>query len=434
VIAALYRFGTDLAGPWLERHLDRRAAAGKEDRARLGERRGEGSIPRPPGRLLWLHGASVGETQSLLPLIAALRQRMPALQLLVTCGTVAAAKLLDTTLPAGAIQQYLPLDRRAWVQRFLDHWRPEAGVIADSELWPNLLLATKQRRLPLALVNGRLSERSFRRWRWLPGFATELLDAFAVIATIDEAQRDRFAALGASRAVAVGNLKAAAPLLGCDEAELARFRAACAGRPVILLASSHAPEERLLALALAPHGARADAPLLLLAPRHPARAEEIAAELHRAVSAAGEVPRRSRGALPGRRNRFYLADSMGEMGLWFRLADIVIMGGALIDKGGHNPIEPALIGRPILTGPHIGNFADLYERMASAGGCGILPDAPRLASNVASLLADPPARSGLARIAQRFAQDEARVLDRTLVALAPIMNALDEVKIRDASA
>jgi len=433
VIAALYRFGTDLAGPWLERHLERRAAAGKEDRARLGERRGEGSIPRPPGRLLWLHGASVGETQSLLPLIAALRQRMPALQLLVTCGTVAAAKLLETTLPAGAIQQYLPLDRRAWGERFLDHWQPDAGVIADSELWPNLLLAAKQRRMPLALVNARLSERSFRRWRWLPDFANELLTTFAVIAAIDETQRDRFAALGAARAVAVGNLKAAAPLLGCDEIELARFRAACTGRRVILLASSHAPEERLLALALAPHDTRADAPLLLLAPRHPARAEEIAAVLHRTVTAAGEVPRRSHGALPGRRNPFYLADSMGEMGLWFRLADIVIMGGALIDKGGHNPIEPALVGRPILTGPHIGNFADLYRRLEAAGGCRILPDATELAATAAALVGDEEARTELGRAAQRFAQDEARVLDRTLVALAPIMNALDEAKVRDAS-
>jgi 3-deoxy-D-manno-octulosonic-acid transferase len=432
VIAALYRFGTDLAGPWLERHLERRAAAGKEDRARLGERRGESSIPRPAGPLLWLHGASVGETQSLMPLIGALRRRDPALRLLVTCGTVAAARRLAATLPAGVLQQYLPLDRRAWADRFFDHWRPDAGVVADSELWPNLLLAAKRRRLPLALVNGRLSERSFRRWRWLPDFAKELLDAFAAIAAIDEAQRGRFAALGAPHATVTGNLKAAIAMLGCDEADLARFKAACAGRPVILLASSHAPEERLLAMALAPSLARANAPLVVLAPRHPARADEIAAELRRSVCAVDDLPRRSRGALPDRRDAFYLADSMGEMGLWFRLADIVIMGGALIDKGGHNPIEPALIGCAILTGPHIGNFADLYERMASAGGCSILPDAPALASSVASLLADPSTRSELARAAQRFARDEAGVLDRTLLALAPIMDALDEAKNRHA--
>jgi 3-deoxy-D-manno-octulosonic-acid transferase len=434
VIAALYRLATDLAGPWLDRHLERRAARGKEDRARLAERKGGAMIPRPAGPLLWLHGASVGETQSLLALMGPLRRRMHELQLLVTCGTVAASSRLAKTLPPGAIQQYLPLDRQAWVERFLDHWRPDAGLLADSELWPNLLLAAKQRRLTLALVNGRLSARSFRRWQWLPGFAKQILDAFAVIATIDETQRRRFAALGATRTVVTGNLKAAAPAPACDEGELSRFKAACAGRRVILLASSHEPEERLLLHALAPHGTRDDAPLLLLAPRHPARADGIAEELHGAIPMGTGLAHRSRGALPGRQDRAYLADSMGEMGLWFRLADIVIMGGALIDKGGHNPIEPALIGRPILTGPHIGNFADLYERMAAAGGCRILPDAPSLASSAAALLRDPDARSELAKAAQRFAQNEAQVLDRTLVALAPIMNALDEAMNRHAGA
>ena len=435
MIAGLYRVGTDLAGPWLERHLDRRAAAGKEEWERLGERRGESSLPRPPDRLLWLHGASVGETQSLLALMAALRQRLPALHLLVTCGTVAAARLLAARLPAGAVQQYLPLDRRAWVERFFDHWRPDAGIIADSELWPNLLLVAQRRRLPLALVNGRLSQRSFRRWRWLRGFARRILESFAVIATVDEAQRGRFAALGAAHAVVAGNLKAAAPMLGYDETELASFKAACAGRFVILLASSHEPEERLLTLALAPHQTPARTPpLLLLAPRHPARADAIAEDLRAALQEGRGLPRRSRAALPSDRDRAYLADSLGEMGLWFRLADIVVMGGALIDKGGHNPIEPALIGRPILTGPHIGNFADLYGRLAATGGCRILPDATTLASNVAALLADPHARSELATAAQRFAQNEAQVLDRTLTALAPIMNSLDEAKKAHAGA
>jgi 3-deoxy-D-manno-octulosonic-acid transferase len=424
VITALYRLATDLAGPWLEHHLDRRAAAGKEDRARLAERKGLSSIARPTGPLLWLHGASVGETQSLLPLIDALRQRLPSLQLLVTCGTVTAATLLAKALPAGAIQQYLPLDRRAWVEQFLDHWQPDAGILADSELWPNLLLAAKARGVTLALVNGRLSKRSFRRWRWLPGSARQILDSFTVIAAIDEVQRERFVALGAGQTVATGNLKATAPVPACDEAELARFKAACAARPVILLASSHEPEERLLSQALAPY-ARADgSPLLILAPRHPLRAPSIAEQLQPILPRGSNLRRRSEGMLPGARDRYYLADSMGEMGLWFRLADLVIMGGALVDQGGHNPIEPALIGRAILTGPHIGNFVDLFERMAAAGGCRILPDAPALASNAMALLADSKARSDLAISARHFAEGEAGVLDRNLTALAPILSAL----------
>jgi 3-deoxy-D-manno-octulosonic-acid transferase len=428
MMATLYRAATDLSRPWLDRHLEKRASLGKEDKARLGERKGETGIARPSGPLLWLHGASIGETQSLLPLIEVLRRRQPTLQLLVTCNTVSAAALLASALPPGALQQYLPLDRRAWVERFLDHWRPTAGVIADSELWPNLLLAAKARGLPLALVNGRLSERSFRRWRWLRSFARQILGAFAVIATIDEAQRQHFLGLGASQAVAIGNLKAAAALPACDEAELARFRASIAGRPVILLASSHEPEERLLAMALAPHLTAEIAPLLLVAPRHPARGDALLTLLRPLLALGGKLRRRSLGGLPGPKDQIYLADSLGEMGLWFRLADLVIMGGSLVDKGGHNPIEPALVGRAILTGPHIGNFADLYERLAEAGGCRILPDAPSLASAAISLLGDAGARSELAAAAQRFSQAEAQVLDRSLAALAPILQALDTAK------
>jgi 3-deoxy-D-manno-octulosonic-acid transferase len=420
----LYGLATDLAGPWLERHLERRAARGKEDADRLAERRGQSRIARPPGALLWLHGASIGETGSLLPLIAPLRRQCPGLQLLVTCGTSAAAILLAKTLPEGAVQQYLPLDRRAWVEAFFDHWRPDAGLIADSELWPNLLFAARQRHLKLALVNGRLSEKSFRRWRHLPGFAGDILRSFAVIAAIDETQRDRFVDLGAANAVATGNLKAAAPVPACDEAELARFRAACQGRKVVLLASSHEPEERLLTLALAPLLSEAQRPLLLLAPRHPARADAIAEALRPAMAEGHALKRRSQGDLPGSEDGAYLADSLGEMGLWFRLADIVIMGGSLAPKGGHNPIEPAWLGRAILTGPHLDNFADLYARLAAAGGCRLLPDAPSLAGATMALLADPAARGELGQAAQRFARGEAAVLDRTLAALAPVTEAL----------
>lgn len=428
MIASLYRAATDLSGPWLDRHLAHRAALGKEDKARLGERKGETLVARPSGALLWLHGASVGETQSLLPLIAALRRRLPALQLLVTCNTVGAATLLQSSLPPNAIQQYLPLDRRAWVERFFGHWRPDAGIIADSELWPNLLLAAKARALPLALVNGRLSERSFRRWGWLRSFARKILGAFAVIATLDETQRQRFANLGAPHAIAIGNLKAAAATPACEEAEFARFKASIAGRPVILLASSHEPEERLIAMALAPHLTAGIAPLLLVAPRHPARGDILLPQLRPLPALGDKLCRRSLGGLPGPKDWIYLADSLGEMGLWFRLADLVIMGGSLIDKGGHNPIEPARIGRAILTGPHIGNFADLYERLAEAGGCRILPDAPSLASQAISLLGDTAARSALGIAAQRFAQAEAQVLDRSLAALAPILRALETAK------
>src|SRR5271154_5535380 len=243
MMAGLYRLASDAAGPLLRRHVKLRAAKGKEDAARLPERFGEASLSRPKGRLGWLHGASVGETQSLLPLMSTLLAREPGLILLVTTGTLTAARLVVRRAPAGALHQFLPLDRQAWVGRFLDHWRPDFALWAESEFWPNLLAAAKARRVPMALVNGRLSERSRARWRWAPSIIRPLLEGFAVVLVQDEAQGLRLAALGAAGVQARGNLKFAATPLPVDETALAALLPRIEGRDVWLAASTHPGED-----------------------------------------------------------------------------------------------------------------------------------------------------------------------------------------------
>lgn len=417
MIATLYRAGAALAAPLVPLYLDRRVAAGREDPARLGERYGRASMPRPAGQLVWLHGASVGESLSLLPLIEALGRRHPGLSFLVTSGTVTSATLLADRLAKQAAHQYLPLDRVGYVRRFLAHWRPACGIFAESALWPNLIVEARRRRLPLALVNARMSVRSVARWRRARGWVRELLAAFEPLLAPDEIQAARYRQFGAAVAV-TGNLKSAAPPLGCDAAELARFQAAIAGRPVLLFASTHLGEETIAAAlhrALAPDIAEL---LTMVAPRHPARADAVAADL---VQIGFRIARRSKGALPDRSTELYLADSLGELGLFFRLADLVVMGGSFTAVGGHNPLEPAQLARAILSGPGTANFAEIYRQLEAAGGCRVLPDVAALGHAAGALFADPPAREAMAAAAFAFAEAEATVIDRVMAALGPFV-------------
>ncbi len=393
LIAPLYAAATTLAAPWLRRMLRKRVARGKEIRSRLPERRGIDATPRPPGRLLWLHAASVGESVSLLPVLCELHAQSPALHMLLTTGTVTSAALLDRRLPelglAGAVtHRFVPLDVPAWAARFLDHWRPDAAGFVESEIWPNLIAACRRRAIPLMLLNARLSPRSFARWRWTPGFARTLFGAFGSVQAQSPADAERLEALGARGVAAPGNLKFAAPKLPADAAELARLRALLAGRPVWLAASTHPGEE---AAALAVHAAllpRHPDLLTLIAPRHPQRGAEIAA------SAVGiPLTRRSLGEAPPPQGGVWLLDTLGEMGLWYSLCGITFIGGSLVPHGGQNPLEPARLGGAIAAGPHMGNFAEAVAALSDAGALDRVADAAALAAWVAALLAGPARRA-----------------------------------------
>ncbi|TCZ66134.1 3-deoxy-D-manno-octulosonic acid transferase [Roseicella aquatilis] len=418
---ALWRLATTAAAPLLPLHLRRRARIGKEVAARLEERRGEGAA-RPPGRLLWLHAASVGETLSVVPLLEALAARAPDLSLLVTTGTVTAAGMLAQRLPDGLggrlLHRFVPLDVPGWVARFLDGWRPDGVVLVESELWPNLIAEAAGRDLPLALVNARFSARSARRWRLAPGLARHLLGAFRLVTAQSAADAARLQAAGAAAVLTPGNLKDAAPPLPADPAALATLRDAIGARPVLLAASTQPGEEAILAAA---HRLLAPAHpglLTIIVPRHPGRGPALAAEL-----AALPLARRGAGARPGPDTALYIADTLGELGLFYRLAHVCLVGGSLVPHGGQNPREPARLGCPILLGPHTWNFEEPVARLLAAGGAvRVAPDPAVLAAAAAAVLSDPDRGRALARAAAASLAAEAGLPDRLagmLIGLLP---------------
>ena len=405
-----YGLLTGLFEPLAPMVLRRRAARGREDPARLGERLGHPSASRPDGPLVWLHGVSVGEATSLLPLVAALRARRPDIALLVTSGTLTAANMLSHRLPPGVIHQYLPLDTPRAVRRFLDHWRPALAVFVESELWPNLLTEAYARGVKLALVSARMTEQSARGWGRFPVAAHAIFSAFDVILPQDAATAERVRRLGGSAGPNL-NLKLAGDPLPADDAELARLRAAAGGRKVVLAASTHPGEEPMIAEAFRAAGHDA---LLIVAPRHPDRGPEIARDLAATRRAAGEP-------IDG---PIHVADTLGELGLFFRLADVVVMGGGFVPGvGGHNPLEPARIGRPIITGPHAFNAADLYAAMFAEVAAIEAADAEALARHIRGLLDYPLIARRMGEAALSFANRQGTALDEAMAQLEPLLPA-----------
>lgn len=403
---AAWQAAATLATPVLPLLLRRRAAAGREDRARLPERAGRDTTPRPPGRLLWLHAASLGESQSVLPLLAALPERV-----LLTTGTVTSARLLTAQLPAlgladRVLHRFAPWDVPAWIARFLDHWRPDAAAFVESELWPNQLAACRAREIPLALLNGRLSARSAARWAHMPRFARHVLGSFAWIAAQSPADAARFAALGATGVDAPGNLKDAAEPLAADPATLAQLAARLADRPRWLAASTHPGEEALIARVHARLAPAFPGLLTVIVPRHPARGASLAIELG--------ASRRSQAADPPA-GGLWLADTLGELGLFYRLVPTVFMGKSFGAGGGQNPLEPARLGCALATGPATANFAAPVARLRAAGALIQVADEAELADWVAAMVRDPDARARAGAAARAAAAPDS-ALPRLLAA------------------
>jgi len=355
---ALYRGVTRLAGPLAGPLLRRRARAGKEDPYRLDERRGIAGAPRPDGELVWLHAASVGESLIALSLAEALCEVRPRTHCLITSGTLTSAALIARRGAARVIHQFPPVDRPGWARRFIDHWRPDLAVFTESELWPNLIEAAHASGAKLALVNARLNEASLRGWRRWPGTARTVLSRFDWIGASDTRTAHGLTALAGRDVARLGNIKLEIAPPDPDPESLAQARAALAGRPVFVAASTHSGEEAILAEA---HRqilkTRPDA-LMILAPRHPERAGEAEAAL---VNAGLSHVLRSNGDMPDPRTQVWLADTLGEMGLWFALAPAAVICGSFIDGiGGHNPIEATRGGAAVVSGPHTASFDDVF--------------------------------------------------------------------------
>jgi 3-deoxy-D-manno-octulosonic-acid transferase len=418
MLLSLYRAAMSVGGPLVEAHLRRRARRGKEDQARLGERLGVAGGARPQGPLVWLHGASVGESLAMLPLIEALLEARPGLQGLVTTGTVTSARLLADRLPARARHQFVPVDRPQTWRRFLTHWRPDLALVVESELWPNLILETEAAGVPMALINARMSPRSFRRWRRVPALAARLLRPFEICLAQSGGDALRFAELGARNVEAAGNLKHAAPPLPADPKALAELGAAIGDRPVWLAASTHAGEEEQVLEAHIRMAPALAGLLTVIAPRHPERGDRLAALIEGRGLALAQ---RSKAAPVGRDRAVYLADTLGELGLFYRIAQAALIGGSLVPHGGQNPLEAARLGCPPVFGPYTANFHEITAALEARGAALRIADVAGLATVVSQLLRDPHARAALAARARAAAESEREVLPAMLRALAPLL-------------
>ena len=396
----LYRAASTLAAPLIPRYLARRAAQGKEQPTRLAERLGHASAPRPAGTLIWFHAASMGETMSCLTLIALLAQR-PNTTILLTTGTLTSARLAASR--AAALHQFVPLDTPAATARFLDHWRPDLAIFIESEIWPNLLTGLDHRAIPRVLLNARLSARSARSWARFPAAASALFGGFTWIAAQSTEDAVSLRSLGITKVEMLGNLKFAAPALPDNQAARAELQSISADW--LLAASTHEGEEAIL---LAAHRILRDqfpALITIIAPRHPERASAI-------MSLAGSLPiaRRSRSESP-EPGGLYLADTLGELGLFYRLCPIAFIGGSLVPIGGHNLIEPAQRGCAVLTGPHIENFTEIAATLRAAGAL-IDVTADTLAPTLRDLLADPARRAIIGAAGQTACAREADLPQR----------------------
>jgi 3-deoxy-D-manno-octulosonic-acid transferase len=363
-----------LAAPALRRMILRRLGRGKEIAERIPERYGITALARPAGRLIWLHAASVGETMSALPVIAALAAEC---EVLLTTGTVTSARLAAERLPAAARHQFVPLDVPAWVAAFLNHWRPDCAVFVESELWPEMLRQIDSRGIPRLLINARMSARSAARWRFLRRFAGILLYGFRWIHVQSTADAQRFQALGAGGILQWGNLKFAAPLLPVDESALAALRSSISG-PVWLAASTHPGEETIVIAAHQLLAPEFPGLVTIIAPRHPERGQEF------------PFRRRSLGQPPAG-EEIYVADTLGELGLFYRLCRFTFVGGSLVPHGGQNIIEPARLGRPVITGPHIENFTEAATILRAQAALVEVTDAASLAAAARHWLQNPQA-------------------------------------------
>jgi 3-deoxy-D-manno-octulosonic-acid transferase len=396
--------------------IKRRLKQGKEDPERIGERRGLSRSIRPQGPLVWIHGASVGEVLAAAALIEKLRALN--IRILLTSGTVTSAAIVAKRFPADIIHQYVPYDSPRYVARFLDHWRPSLALFVESDLWPNLILSSAARRLPMVLINGRMSHRSFPRWRRITATISALLGRFDVCLAQSQVDAERFTALGSRNVVTTGNLKLDVAAPPADPAKLERLMAVTRGRPIIVAASTHPGEEELW---LETHRTLAGffpSLLSVVVPRHPDRGEAIA----RAITASGlHAALRSREELPTATTDIYVADTMGELGLFYRLSPIVFMGGSLVPHGGQNPIEAVKLGASIVHGPHVFNFTDVYQALDGAGGARQADTPEALVKQLGQLLADPAARESSVDAAERVVERLGGALERTLAALEPYL-------------
>jgi len=424
MLVSLYKYLMKSATPVLRAYLQRRLRRGKEDPARFNERLGCPERAREDRPLVWFHAASVGESQSLLVLIQRMLGDYPEIRVMVTTGTVTSARLMAERLPPRAFHQFLPVDHPDWTENFLDYWRPGLVIWSESEFWPNMLLGIQKRGIPAILLNARMSQASFRRWLLLKGVIGAVLKTFQLCLGQNQAEVDRLLQLGAVKAKVSGNLKYAAAPLPCDADRLAALRQSIHARPCLLWAVTHPGEEEIACRVHKELRVAAPGLLSLIVPRHPQRGAEISAL---AVKSGLKAGLRSQGALPGAADDIYIADTLGEMGLFYRLSSLCIIGGSFVPHGGHNPIEPAQLGCQIFYGPHMFNFISICDDFESRGAAQRVADEHQLMPLLALALKNPEHFAPMAAAARDWALCQAHVVDEISAEIAPFMGKMKAV-------
>jgi 3-deoxy-D-manno-octulosonic-acid transferase len=418
-VLSAYRFAGAAAYPLIGGYVGWRTNRGKEERSRRRERYGIASRPRPNGPLVWVHAASVGETLAVIPLIE--RILGFGIHVVLTTGTVTSARVAEERLGDGIIHQYVPLDLKPAVSRFLDHWEPDLAIIAESEIWPMTILELGARRVPQVLVNGRLSDRSFASWKKRPFIAEALFENLAHVVAQSELDGERFQALGARPVTVSGNLKVDTDPPPVDERALADLSHQIGSRQTWAAVSTHEGEETVAAEVHKILRPRHKGLLTIIVPRHPNRADALAAEF----AAAGlKVARRSLGEPIEADTDILLGDTIGEMGLYLRLTEIAFVGRSLTSEGGQNPLEPAMLDTAVLSGRNVQNFRDSYQRLIDGGGAKLVRDRDMLAGAVNFLLKNKQAREDMIAAAAATVDDMRGALAATLRALEPYIQPL----------
>jgi 3-deoxy-D-manno-octulosonic-acid transferase len=396
----------------VERRLRSRLLMGKEDPERLEERLGISLAERPTGNLIWFHAASVGESLSLVELIKRISSSQPDYNFLITTGTITSAKLILSRLPSNAVHQYIPVDTPKAVEKFLDRWRPSLAIWTESEFWPNLISFTSARDIPMILINARISEKSYRRWRFFKKSLKNLIEKFNYSLIQDEKTVKYFSKIGISsnNFELTGTLKEGSAALPHSEIEQVEISKQILNRPVWLAASTHEGEEKLIAAAHRHASKASQGLLLIIVPRHPERGLEIASIL---TKENFKICLRSKKDKISSDTQIYIADTLGELGLWYRIAPVSFVGGSFVPIGGHNPFEPAALGSAILHGPYVENFKEIYNRLNVAGAAVKIEEASELGVKLIETLS-PENAAKLAQSAWEVSSNGAEITDRAI--------------------
>lgn len=402
--------------PVIEVILLSRTFLGKEDPSRINERRGITKLKRPHGNLIWLHASSVGESVAALALIEKLLKTHPLNTILITTGTLTSAKLLKDRLPNDVIHQFVPIDRPAWVKRFLNHWRPNLVLIMESEFWPIQIQQINSRKTPIILINARLSKTSYSRWRWAKSMARSIFGSIELIITTNTEQAQRFETLGARKIQVGGNLKRSAKKLPVKVAATKELQEQIGSRKVWLAASTHEGEDLTVIKTQKLLKTKFPNILTIIVPRHPQRRNEI-----RLLAQENElaVTCRTMNETIQPETDIYIADTLGEMSIFFDLARYVFIAGSLVPVGGHNPIEPAHFDCAIFFGPLMAKNQEIANEMIQTEAAIQIASDESLPHTLEELLTDDNLSQKLSCNARKYAEDGGTILETISIKISP---------------